>query len=190
MNHLFDPPEQIQLTCHAPDEFQEKAAGWDIDHRQLAPGHYRISVDMIHTRNIQLSNVTHHIGIHERGGICRGTSAISLPIVLDSAPLYYCGGRLEKDECPALLSGEEFDTHAAGRVNYVTIVVDADLLDTEAVLLTGHPFASLVQSQRVCIGKQDQGRLVQMISALMHALKHDPNHLPIGQQRNCWKNNL
>ena len=36
MNHLFDPTVQVSITCHSPDEFQEKAIGWDVDHLQLA----------------------------------------------------------------------------------------------------------------------------------------------------------
>jgi AraC family ethanolamine operon transcriptional activator len=174
MNYLFDPTLQIQLTCHAPDEFQEQAAGWDIEHLQLAPGNYQISVDIVHTRNLQLSIITHHVGIHERGSICHGTCAVSLPILLDSSPLYCSGGRMEAEDCPAMQSGEEFDTHAAGGVNYVTIVADAALLDQEAVSLIGRPFASLIRSQRVRIGRQDQQHLVQMVSTLMYGLKNSP----------------
>ncbi len=174
MNYLFDPTFQTLLTCHSPDEFQEKAAGWDIEHLQLAPGNYRISVDIVHTQNLQLSNITHHIGTHERGSICRGTYAVSLPILLDPSPLYCCGGRMEAEDCPAIQSGEEFDTHAAGGVNYVTVVVDAALLDQEAVSLTGRPFAFLIRLQRVRISRQNQTHLVQMVSTLMHTLKNGP----------------
>ncbi len=182
MNSLFDPAVQLQIICHNPDEFQEKALGWDIDHLQVASGNYRISMDLTHTQNIQLSNVNHHIGIHERGAIPQGTYAVSLPFVLDTDPLYCCGERLEKDECPALLPGEEFETHSSGAVSYVSILADAGLLDREAVLLTGQPFSSLLRSQRVCIGKQDQLRLVQTISTLMQELKNFPHHLPTRQQ--------
>lgn len=181
MNSLFDPAVQLQITCHTPDEFQEKALGWDIDHLQVASGNYRISMDLAHTQNIQLSNVNHHVGIHEQGAIPPGTYAVSLPFVLDTAPLYCCGERLEKDECPALLPGEEFETHSSGAVNYISILADAGLLDREAVLLTGQPFSSLLRSRRVCIGKQDQLRLVQTISTLMQELKRFPHHLPIRQ---------
>ncbi|MBW1749368.1 MAG: helix-turn-helix transcriptional regulator [Deltaproteobacteria bacterium] len=182
MNSLFDPAVQLQITCHTPDEFQEKALGWDIDHLQVASGNYRISMDLNHTKSIQLSNVTHHIGIHERGAIPQGTYAVSLPSVMGAAPLYCCGGRVEKDEFPALLPGEEFETHSSGAINYISIIADANLLDREAVLLTGQPFSSLLRSQRVCIGKQDQLRLVQTISTLMQELKNFPHHLPTRQQ--------
>ena len=179
MNHLFDPAVQVQLACSSPDELQEKAVGWDIEHHQLSPGNYRISMDIVHTRNLQLSKITHHIGTHERGSICRGTYAVSLPVLLDPSPLYCCGGRVETEDCPAIQSGEEFDTHAAGGVNYLTIVADGTLLDQEAVLLTGRPFASLIRAQRVRIGRKDQLLLVQMVSALMHALKNTPKP-PLG----------
>jgi AraC family ethanolamine operon transcriptional activator len=182
MNSLFDPSVQLQITCHTPDKFQEKALGWDIDHLQVASGNYRVSIDLIQTQNIQLSNVTHHIGIHERGAIPQGTYAVSLPFVLDAAPLCCCGERLEENQCPAMLPGEEFETHSSGAVNYISIIADADLLDQEAVLLTGQPFSSLLRSQRVCIGKQDQLRLVQTISTLMQELKNIPHHLSTMQQ--------
>ena len=72
MNSLFDPAVQLQIICHNPDEFQEKALGWDIDHLQVASGNYRISMDLTHTQNIQLSNVNHHIGIHGVGVLSSG----------------------------------------------------------------------------------------------------------------------
>ncbi len=182
MKYLFDPTLQIQLTCHSPDELQEKAAGWDIEHLQLSPGNYRISVDIVHTRHLQLSNITHHIGTHERGSICRGACAVSLPVLLDSSPLYCCGGQIETEECPAIQSGEEFDTHSAGGVNYVTLVADVTLLDQEAIRLTGRPFSSLIRSQRVRINRQDQRHLVQMVSTLMHALKNGSQSPATGWQ--------
>ncbi|MBW2683019.1 MAG: hypothetical protein JRC69_05590, partial [Deltaproteobacteria bacterium] len=46
MKSLFDPAEQLQITCNAPDEFQQKIVGWDIDHLQLAPGNYWVNVNM------------------------------------------------------------------------------------------------------------------------------------------------
>ncbi len=182
MNHLFDPTIQVQLTCQSPDEFQENAARWDIEHFQLTPGNYRISVDIVHTQHLQLSNVTHRIGIHERGSICRGTCAVSIPVPLTSSPLYYCGGRVEEEDCPAMQSGEDFDSHAACGMNYVTIVADVNLLDKEAVLLTGHPFASLMRSQRVRISRQNQQHLALMVSTLMHALKNEPHPPSAGLQ--------
>jgi AraC family ethanolamine operon transcriptional activator len=189
MNFLFDSTIQIQLTCHSPDEFQEQAAGWDIEHLQLTPGNYQISVDIVHTRNLQLSNITHHIGTHERGSICRGTYAVSFPVLLDPSPLYCCGGRVEAEDCPAMQSGEEFDTHAAGGVNYVTVVADAVLLDQEAVSLTGAPFSSLIRSQRVRISRQDQLHLFQMVSALMHGLKN-ATHPPAAWQQDLLEKQL
>ena len=182
MNFLFDPTEQLQLTCDAPEEFQQKVISWNIDHIQLVPGNYRINVDMVHTRNIQFSNVTHHIGVHERGCIPPGACAISLPTLLGTDPLYYCGGILERDECPASISGDEFETISSGGINYFTIVIDTDLLDREAVRLIGHPFASLVRSQRLTIKKQDRLRLAQTILTMMQELKNDPHHLPTAQQ--------
>ena len=182
MNALFDPTEQSQITCHAPDEFQEKAIGWDIDHLQMAPGNYRASLEIIHTQNIQFSNVTHHIGVQERGTIPLGTYAISLPFILDTDPLYWCGEQLEKNKCPVLQAGEEFETYSPGSVNYISIVTDADLLDREAVLLTGHPFKSLQQSHQIRIQKQDQLRLAKTILSMMQELKNYPQHLATWQQ--------
>jgi len=182
MNALFDPTLLLQLTCNSPDEFQEKAIGWDIDHFQSASGDYKVSLDMAHTRNIQMSDVIHHVGVHERGGILPGMYAVSLPVVLGRDPLYFCGGRLDDNECPGLLSGEEFETHSRGSVKYVSLVVDADLLDREAVQLTGRPFSDLTQSQRVCIDKRDQLQLMQTISALMQKLKDCQHCLSVRQQ--------
>ena len=105
MNSLFDPAVQLQITCHTLDEFQERALGWDLDHLQMVSGNFRISIDLIHTQNIQLSNVTHHVGILERGAISQGTYAVSLAFVLDTDPLYWCGERLGQEDCPALIPG-------------------------------------------------------------------------------------
>jgi len=182
MNSFFDPTLLLQLTCHSPDEFQEKAIGWDIDHFQSASGDYKVSLDMVHTRNIQMSDVIHHIGVHERGGILPGVYAVSLPVVLGTDPLYFCGGRLDDNECPGLLSGEEFETHSRGSVEYFSLVVDADLLDREAVQLIGCPFSDLAVSQRVCIKKRDQLQLVQTITALMQKLKNSQHRLPVRQE--------
>ncbi|MBW1637359.1 MAG: AraC family transcriptional regulator [Deltaproteobacteria bacterium] len=182
MNYLFNPIEQLDLTCDNPAEFQHKVIGWDIDHVQLVPGNYCINVDLVHTQNIQLSNVTHYIGVHERGCIPPRACAISLPTLLGKDPLYYCGTILQGDECPVLISGEEFETFSSGGINYFTIVVDTDLLNREAVLLTGHPFTAQIQSQRVIIKKQDRLRLVQKISMMMHELKFYPQHLSTVQQ--------
>jgi len=177
MNALFDPTEQLQITCHAPDEFREKAIGWDIDHLQMAPGHYQASLEVIHTQNIQFSNVTHHIGVQERGTISQGTYAVSLPFVLDAAPLHWCGEQLEKDKCPVMQAGEEFETYSSGSVNYISIVTNADLLDREAVLLTGHPFTALQRSHQIHIQKQDQLRLAKTILSMMQELKKYPQQL-------------
>ena len=182
MNSLFDPTEQLQIICDSPDEFHQKAVGWDIDHIQLASGNYRVSIDLVHTRNIQFSNVTRNVGVNERGGLPPGTCAIALPTFLGSDPLYYCGGLLEKNECLALKSGEEFETFSSGAMNYITIVIDSDLFNKEAVRLTGKPFASLVQSHRVRINKHDQLRLMQAISTVMDELKRYPLQLPTVQQ--------
>ncbi len=179
MNSLFSSIQQLHITCDAPDEFQQKVIGWDIDHLQLAPGNYRVNIDMVHTPNIQFSNVTHYVGVHERGCIPPGAYAISLPPLLGTNPLSYCGGILERDECVVLMAGEEFETISYGGVNYLTIVVDTDVLNREAVLLTGHPFASLVRSQRMLINKQDRFRLRQTIFTMMQELKKNPHHLLI-----------
>ncbi|MBW2659860.1 MAG: helix-turn-helix transcriptional regulator [Deltaproteobacteria bacterium] len=182
MKRLFNPTIQVQFCCTDPDEFQEKANGWDIDHLQLTPGKYRTSMEFIYTQNIQISDVTHYIGIHEKGGLSAGTCVISLPTPLDKKPLYYCGKILKKDECPALLPGQEFDTLSYGGMNYISIVADMALLDREAVLLTGQPFSSMVKQQRVCIPQQDQQLLIQSITSLMRSL-HKPSHnLGIEQQ--------
>ncbi len=182
MNSIFDPTLLLQITCHDPDEFQEVAIGWDIDHVQLVPGNYRINVDMIHTRNIQFSNITHCIGVQERGCIPPGACAISLPTLLSTYPLYCCGRILQRDECLASMPGDEFETFSNGGINYFTIVVDIDLLNKEAVRLTGHPFSSLVRSQRVTIKKQDQLRLVHTMSTMIQELTHYPHHLTTGKQ--------
>ena len=183
MNSLFDPTEQLQITCDAPDEFQQQVISWNIEHMQLAPGNYRINVDIVHTQNIQFSNVTHLVGVHERGCIPPEAYAISLPTLLSTDPLHFCGRILEKDECPVLVSGEEFETFSNGGINYFTIVIGTDFLNREAVQLTGHPFSSLVQSQRVTIKKQGQLQLVQTASTMMQELKNYPHHLPTLQQK-------
>jgi len=182
MNSLFDPALLVRLTCHSTNEFQERAIGWDIDHFQTASGNYQVSLEMVHTRNFQISNVTHHVGIHERGTIPVGAHAISLPFIQGKEPLYFCGGRLGKNECPAPLSGEEFETHSSASVNYISIVTDADLLDREAVLLTGRPFAYLVRSRRVYIQKQDQLQLARAAVSVIQRLKNCRNNLPSRQQ--------
>ncbi len=183
MKSLFDPAEQLQITCNAPDEFQQKIVGWDIDHLQLAPGNYWVNVNMVHTQNIQFSNITHNVGVHERGCVSAKACAISLPTLLGTEPLYFCGGILEKDECPISMSGEGFETLSSGGMNYNTIVIDIGLLNREAVRLTGHPFSSLIRSQRVCIQKQNQLRLAQSISTIIQELKNYPHHLPTVQQQ-------
>lgn len=183
MKALFDPTVRLQVTCHAPDEFQEKAIGWDIDHLQLDRGAYLSSLDIVHTSNMQLSRTTHNVGIHERGGVLPNTTAIALPILPPDMKLpYYCGGRLEPEECPVLLPGTEFEILSSGVETYVAMVVDAELLNREALQLTGHPFASLVRQQRACIGRQDQLRLVQTISNLMQELKKHPHRLSVTRQ--------
>ena len=182
MPSLFDPTEQLQLTCDTPDEFQQKVIGWDIEHIQLARGSYQVDVDIIHTRNIQFSNATHYVGIQEQGCITQEAYAISLPTLLSTNPLHFCGGILERDECPVLMSGDEYRTLSKGGINYFTIVIDTELLDREAVQLTGHPFASLVHLQRVIIKRQDRLRLVYSISKMMQELKKYPHHLPTMQQ--------
>ncbi len=108
-------------------------------------------MEFSYTQNIQFSDVTHYIGVHERGGLSAGTCVISFPTPLDKKPLYYCGKILKKNEYPALLPGQEFDTLSYGGMNYRTIVADMAILDREAVLLTGQPFSSMVKQQRVCI---------------------------------------
>ena len=175
----FDPKEQLQLTCDAPDEFQQKVIGWDIEHMQLAPGNYRVNVDMVHTRNIQFSNITHYVGVQERGCSPQRAYAISLPIPLGTDPLHFCGVILERDECPASISGDEFETISSGGINYFTIVVDTDLLNRESVRLTDHSFASLVRSRRVTLKKQDQLRIVQTIATIIQELKNYPHCLPV-----------
>ena len=182
MNSLFDPTEQLQMSCDSPDEFQQKAIGWDIDHLQLTSGRYRVSFDLIHTRNIQFSNVTHHVGVYERGGLSPGTCAIALPTFLGQAPLYYCGRLLKKNECLALKSGEDFESLSSGAMNYLTIVIDSDLLNKEAARLIGKPFTSLVQSHRVRISEHDQLRLRKTIATAMEKLKEYPLQLPTVQQ--------
>ncbi|MCF6186143.1 MAG: AraC family transcriptional regulator [Desulfobulbaceae bacterium] len=183
MNAPFDPTVQLQITCHDPDEFQEKAIGWDIDHLQLDRGTYLSTLDIVHTANMQLSWTAHNVGIHERGGILQETTAIALPILpLDTKLPYYCGGRLEPEECPVLLPGTEFEILSSGVETCVAMVVDAELLNREALQLTGHPFASLVRQQRVCISRQDQQRLVLAISTLMQQMKKHPQRLSISRQ--------
>jgi len=182
MKPLFSPTTQMRVNCTDPDEFQEKATGWDIDHLQLAPGKYCASMEFIQTQNVQISDVTHHIGVHEQGGLSGETCVISLPTPLDNNPLYYCGAILEKDECPALLPGQDFDTLSYGGMNYITIVTDMALLDREAVLRTGQPFSSMVKQRRVCISQQDQQLLIQSITTLMRS-HHKPSYnLGIEQQ--------
>jgi len=182
MNSLFDPTEQLQIICSSPDEFHQKAVGWDINHIQLAAGNYRVSIDLVHTLNIQFSNVTRNVGVNERGGLPPGACAIALPTFLGSDPLYYCGGLLEKNECLALKPGDDFEAFSSGAMNYITIVIDSNLLNQEAIRLIGKPFASLVQSHRVRISEHDQLRLRQTISTAMVELRKHPLQLPTMQQ--------
>ncbi len=182
MDPLFNSTSLFQVTCTDPDEFLEKAVGWDIEHYQLAPGAYRISMDILHTKNIQISNVSHHVGILERGYIPNDACAISLPTLLSSKPLHYRGGILEKDQCPALLSGEEFETFSSGGVNYVTLVVETALLDKVSRLVRGQDFSSLVQQQRVYISRQSQQWLRQSIATFMNFQNISPGAPGGGQQ--------
>jgi len=182
MDPLFNSTSLFQVTCTDPDEFLEKAVGWDIEHFQLAPGTYRISMDILHTGSIQLTNVSHHVGILERGCIPNDACAITLPTLLSSNPLHYRGGILEKGQCPALLSGEEFETFSSGGVNYVTLVVETALLDKVSRLVRGQEFSSLVQQQRVYIPRQSQQRLIQLITTFMNFQNISPCAPGIGQQ--------
>lgn len=178
MDALFDPTLRVQMICNDPDEFQERAAGWDIQHRQLAPGKYQINLNIIHSRNVQLSDVSHQVGVREQGYIPLDACAICLPTFLEPTPLYFCGTPLEENECPALLSGEEFDSYSSGTMNYVTLVAKTSLLEREALLLTGQPFSSLRRQLRIRISQQNQQRLKQLIRTLMYSL----DSLGINQQ--------
>ena len=183
MNHPFDPKVQIQLTCHTPDEFQEKAIGWDIDHLQMGYGVYRSSLDLVHTLNMQLSKITHHIGIRERGSVTPNAITIALPVLPSNTKHpYFCGEQLAPEECPALLSGDDFELFSSGVETYVTIVIDAELFNKECLLLTGQPFSSLIYSQRVWIKKQDQQLLVLSILQQIEYLKKYSHQLSIQQQ--------
>ncbi len=169
MDPLFNSTSLFQVTCTDQDEFLEKAVGWDIEHFQLASGAYLISMDILHTESIQISNVSHHVGILERGGIPNGACAISLPTLLSSKPLHFRGRILEKGQCPALLSGEEFETFSSGGVNYVTLVVKTALLDKISRLVRGQEFSSLVDQQVVYIPRKSQQRLIQLITTSMNS---------------------
>ncbi len=182
MISLFDPSEQLQITCDDPGEFRQKVIGWNIEHIQLVPGNYQIDVEMFHTRNIQLSNVIHYVGVQERGCTPPRSCVISLPTPLGKYPLHYCDGILQKDKCPVSISGDEFGTFSKGGINYFTIVVDTDLLNREAGQLIGRPFTSLVQSKLVTIKRPNQLRLIQTISTIMQELKIYPLHLSTVQQ--------
>ncbi len=188
MNSLFDPTLQFQITCHSPDEFQEKVIGWDIAHLQLTQGAYQSSVDIVHTANIQLTKAKHNVGICERGGTIPGVVIIALPLLaVGTERPYYCGSQLSGQECPVLLSAGEYEILSSGAEIDFAIAIDAGILDTEAILLTGYPFASLVRSQRVSIQKQDQLWLMQSIATLMQALKNQSPTLPIRQQERLEK---
>ncbi len=183
MTSCFDPKLNVNFTCHDSDDFREQCVGWDVEHFQLAPGNYKIGVEMIHTQNIQLSNVSHLVGVLERGLTPNGTNVVTLPLILDSDPLYYCGRMVDKDECPAAISGENYETNSSGGINYVSIAVDADLLNREAVQLTGQPYASLVQQQRVGIRYRDQRRLAQSVTTCMSKLGNQAEPLLVWQQQ-------
>ncbi len=184
MDSLFDPALQFQITCHSPDEFQEQVIGWDIDHLQLTQGAYQSSVDIVHTPNMQFTKATHHVGIFERGSLISGAVIIAIPLLSANIERpYYCGSQLAEQECPVLHSGGEYEILSSGAEIDFAIAIDAGILDTETILLTGSPFASLVRSHRVSIQKLDQLRLVQSISLLMQELKHNPPQFLAEQQK-------
>jgi AraC family ethanolamine operon transcriptional activator len=183
MNHPFDPKVQIQLTCHSPEEFQEKAIGWDIEHLQMVRGVYQSSLDLVHTLNMQLSKCTHHVGIRERGTVTPNTITIALPVLpSNSKRPYFCGEQLVPEECPALLPGDDYELFSSGVETYFSIVIDAQLCNTECLLLTGQPFSSLIYSQRVWINNEDQQFLIQAISQQMEHQRKYSNQLSIQQQ--------
>lgn len=188
MTSFFDASVQLKMTCHSPEEFQEKVIGWDIKHLQLSKGIYQSSMDIVHTSNMQLTKAVHNVGICERGGTIPGSVIIALPFLAPgTARPYYCGAQLTDEECPVLLSRAEYEILSSGTEMDIAIALNGKILDTEAILLTGQPFASLVRSHRIRIKKQHQLNLVQTISVIMQVLKNYSTSLLIEKQTQLEK---
>jgi len=172
------PIRTVHITCTDPEEFRQKSSGWDFEHFQLVRGRYQSSMQILETRNLQLSLAKHSIGTLERGAPPQGACTITLPDV-KHAPLYFCGDRLKKDHCPAMLPGEEFEALCQGPHRFINIVVDRRLLDRESRNLTGLPFAALTRQKHLKISSRNQRRLAAQLTLLLRRLAFDA--LPTGE---------
>ncbi|MFO0907122.1 MAG: helix-turn-helix domain-containing protein [Isosphaeraceae bacterium] len=187
---LFEAGFRFDLASSDPDEHSERAAYWGLEHVQLGSGHFQGRLRAIHSGRVQLSHDQREPGLITRGLIPAGTLAVS-SVIERATPVLFNGTRVNDARLMFGESNREFDLRMRGRVELITIAVNASFFEQHARALVGPAFLEgdsvrLLQLR----SPESRNRLNRQLLDLLHEGLDTPDRLREAGVAAAWEARL
>ena len=172
-NQKFPAGLQIRFSSRDIEQMEEQSIYWDLRLKQFTPGKFNGEIYAYHTKNIQLSFSSRSTGCFARGSVPAGTTTISFPIS-NKYQSYYRGHPLEENQAWALLPGEEIEFLSLFPSSLFTIAISTDLLEKQAIAITGKSFNELRTQERLQMNPLGYENRTKYFFSVFRKLRQSP----------------